>query len=344
MRLAGYLNRTAAVAALMLAAATGSRAAECGVDVGFSRPPAVRGGWLRRRLVREADLQRYGLRLEPGWESADPSLPLVVLIHGFNSSAPRNAALLGDARCRGYPCGGFSYPNDQPLSPSAALLSAELKAFAAAFPQRRLALVTHSMGGLVARACLETPELDPGNVDRLIMVAPPTHGAQLARIAVATDVWEHWVSRNEGDCWTRMHDSFVDGLGEAGGDLCPESPFLKQLNARSRNTKVDYTLLLGNAASLRDDQMNWLIGTARAARLAVSDDQAAQIRAVESVLIDLDELVDGRGDGIVSVERGRLEGVPDTLVLPFGHLSVSADGDDAAACDVRRIICERLGS
>ena len=38
-------------------------------------------------------------------------------------------------------------------------------------------------------------------------------------------------------------------------------------------------------------------------------------------LEDLDEVVDGRGDGAVSLRRGRLQGVEDTLVLPFGHLS-----------------------
>ncbi len=328
----------------LLAQTVGAKGPGRGIDVGFSAPPAVDGGWLRRRMVQRADLHRYGLRLEAGWEGADAGLPLVVLVHGFNSSAPRNAALLNDARQSGYPCGGFSYPNDQPLAPSAALLSAELKAFAEAFPQRRLALVTHSMGGLVARACLESPELDPGTVDRLVMVAPPTHGAQLARIAVATDVWEHWVSRSEGDCWTRVHDSFVDGLGEAGGDLCPGSQFLTELNAHRRNPKVAYTLMLGTAASLREDQMNWLLATARSARLAASGDEADQIHAVESLLVNLDELVDGQGDGIVSVERGRLEGVPDTLVLPFGHLSVSAEGGDSAVSQVRQVILERLGS
>ncbi len=315
-----------------------------GLDVGFSEPAPVRGGWLRRQMVKEADLTRYGLRLEPGWSKARGESPLVLLIHGFNSTASRNTALLDEARRAGYPCGGFSYPNDQRLASSAVLLSAELKAFAGAYPGRRIVLVTHSMGGLVARACIESPELDPGNVEQLIMVAPPTQGAQLARVAVATDVWEHWLSRREGDCWTRVHDSFVDGLGEAGSDLCPGSTFLTDLNARPRNPRVKYTLLLGTAASLRDDQMNWLLATARTARLAASDDAADQIKAVESLLVDLDELVDGRGDGVVSVERGRLSNVADTVVLPFGHLTVSSEGNDAAAQSVRRIIRDRIES
>ena len=46
---------------------------------------------------------------------------------------------------------------------------------------------------------------------------------------------------------------------------------------------------------------------------------------LEALLDDMDELVEGKGDGVVAVARGRLEGVTDTLVLPFGHLSVTGE-------------------
>ena len=82
------------------------------------------------------------------------------------------------------------------------------------------------MGSLVARACIEDPLYDPGNVERLIMIAPPTHGTLIAHFAVGTDVWEHWLSRRDGGPWRRTRDSIVDGLGEAADDLCPNSDFL----------------------------------------------------------------------------------------------------------------------
>lgn len=96
------------------------------------------------------------------------------------------------------------------------------------------------MGGLVARACLEEPALDPGNVVRLIMIAPPSQGTLVARAAVATDVWEHWLGRKTGGPWARWHDSVVDGLGEAANDMIPGSPFLRQLNAKPRNASVAF--------------------------------------------------------------------------------------------------------
>ena len=46
---------------------------------------------------------------------------------------------------------------------------------------------------------------------------------------------------------------------------------------------------------------------------------------LEALLGDMDELVEGKGDGVVAVARGRLDGVSDTLVLPFGHLSVTGE-------------------
>ena len=50
------------------------------------------------------------------------------------------------------------------------------------------------MGGLVARAMLEDPEFDSGNVTKLIMVAPPNQGSLLARVGYGTDLLDHAVA------------------------------------------------------------------------------------------------------------------------------------------------------
>ncbi|HEX3601514.1 MAG TPA: alpha/beta hydrolase, partial [Lacipirellulaceae bacterium] len=169
--------------------------------------------WLRRKVVRDSDLKKYGLVLEDAWQQADASKPVVVLIHGFNSSPKQNTALFVPIHEAGFPCGTFAYPNDYFIRSSAQLLSSELKRFAVQYPGRKVILVCHSMGGLVARACIEDSLYDPGNVERLIMVAPPTHGTIIAHFAVGTDLWEHWLSRKEGWPWERVRDSIVDGLG-----------------------------------------------------------------------------------------------------------------------------------
>ncbi len=300
--------------------------------------------WLRDRVWDEEDDAKYGLQLHQGWRAAvkaAPKLPLVVLVHGFNSTPERNAALMEPLRAAGFPCASFAYPNDWDLREASALLSRQLKTFAAEHPDQKIALVTHSMGGLVARACVEDSELDPGNVTRLLMIAPPSHGTLLAHLAIATDVWEHWLGRAEGSCWARCRDSVVDGLGEAADDLVPGSPFLAELNARPRNPNVRYAIFLGTGASVAQDEMDWM----RTA-LQKTSGRCPGFRGCSSkldgLLSDMEEIVDGKGDGIVAVKRGRLDGVADTVILPFGHLSCTGKADCESVKQVQTELLARL--
>ncbi|MBA3480954.1 MAG: hypothetical protein H0T51_03970 [Pirellulales bacterium] len=300
--------------------------------------------WLRNRVWDEEDEARYGLQPEDGWREAaeaSPELPLVVLVHGFNSTPQRNAAVLEPIRDAGYPCASFAYPNDWDLREASALLSRQLKSFAEAHPKQKVALVTHSMGGLVARACVENSELDPGNVTRLLMIAPPSQGTLLAHLAIATDVWEHWLGRADGGCWTRCRDSVIDGLGEAADDLVPGSPFLEELNARPRNPAIRYALFLGTGASVEQAEMNWL-----KTALQETSGRCPGIRGcsdkLETLLEDMEEIVDGKGDGIVAVKRGRLDGVDDVVILPFGHLSCTGKADSDTVKQVQAELLSRL--
>lgn len=298
-------------------------------------------GWLRRKIVCEADLARYGLRFEQDWERSDPQKPVVVFIHGFNSTPQQNAAIMVPIHEAGYPCGTFEYPNDQSLRLSAHLLSTELRRFARQYPVRRVILVCHSMGGLVARDCIEDASTDPGNVARLILIAPPTHGTLLAHFAAGTDVWEHWLARKSGSPWRRLRDSIVDGLGEAADDLCPDSPFLNALNSRPLDSHVRYSVLLGTGASLNEAQIKWIRESVCecVARLPGAKDSARQL---DAILADIDELVEGKGDGVVAIKRGRLDGVADTLVMPFGHLAVTGQPTTDVLRDVQRAVLKRV--
>jgi pimeloyl-ACP methyl ester carboxylesterase len=241
----------------------------------------------------------------------------------------------------GIPCGTFSYPNDYLVRNSAQLLTSELRRFKCQYPERRVYLVCHSMGSLVARACVEDSLYDPGNVDRLIMIAPPTHGTIIAHFAVGTDLYEHWLARRQGWPMQRLRDSVVDGLGEAATDLCPHSDFLNELNARPLNPRVRYTVLLGTGARLTEAQVDWI-------RKSVCDSLAKvpggtrSAEELDALLADIDELVEGKGDGVVAVKRGRLDGVSDTLVLPFGHIAVTAEPKDSVLVSVQHAVLERV--
>jgi len=268
--------------------------------------------------------ERFGLRLRKGWSEGDPKRNLVVVVHGFNSAPSQISGLVEAIQATGLPSGTYAYPNDQPIADSARRLSRDLKKFAVEHPQRRLSLVTHSMGGLVARAVIEDANLDPGNVVKLIMIAPPTHGSQLAQFSFGVDIWDYLIRSSEASHLTRFNAVVEDGLSEADHDLQPGSDFLRELNARKRNKNVRYSLFLGVAGPLSPGQL-------RSIRDAV--DQAAQhnkavqlVRPrLQEVLVDLDEVVRGKGDGVVAVKRGQLEGVPDTVLLNFSHLGPTSD-------------------
>ena len=300
-----------------------------------------------KRQIRETLLpsryegRRFGLTIDDGWADARSDTPLVVLVHGLNAhpGSVRNFAAL--ARRHGLSCGVFRYPNDQPIDDSGRLLSRSLKTLAVRHRQRRVALVTHSMGGLVARAALEDPALDPGNVERLIMVAPPNHGSALSQFAFGLDLWEHFERGDRPiDRWL-LFSSIEDGLSEATEDLEPGSVFLTRLNRRPRNPTVKYTIFLGSGgpctqAELDDvcDKIQWAGRRSDLLKFVGSK--------YDREISGLDEVVGGKGDGAVAVRRGRLAGVSDTIVLPFGHLDVLHDQQDPAVKQVFAGVLQRL--
>jgi hypothetical protein len=197
------------------------------------------------------------------------------------------------------------------------------------------------MGSLVARACVENPLLDPGNVVGLVMIAPPTHGSMIAHFAVGTDLWEHWLARKDGGPWRRFRDSIIDGLGEAADELCPGSEFLCELNSRPLHPRVRYSILLGTGARVEEAQLAWIRESICEKLAKIPGGERSADRLAE-ILNDIDELVVGKGDGVVAVKRGRLDGVADTLVLPFGHLAVTGEPRDEVLRQVQRAVLERV--
>ncbi|MCC7086800.1 MAG: hypothetical protein IT427_17520 [Pirellulales bacterium] len=288
---------------------------------------------------------KYGLCCD---ESANAAIadaavdkPYVILVHGFNSTPERCATLLKPIHDAGYRCGTMQYPNDQSIVDSAALLSRELKDFAKREPDTKFSLVTYSMGGLVAREALENVKLDPGNVRQLIMVAPPTHGSSCARIVCSGDLWEHGVD-GHGGLLNCVYACVEDGLGEARHDLVPESPFLKRLNSRKLNERIRYSILLGTAGPFSPAG---LILAKKAVRQSAEANEFVNIirPALDKTLDDLHDAVED-GDGVVTVARGRLEGVSDTVLLGFNHWNVVNHPEDETVAAVHREILKRLST
>jgi len=234
-------------------------------------------------------------RLDPARTNTTEKLPehLVVLVHGldepggiWNDTAPPLAiAGLNVAR--------FDYPNDQAIALSADLLAAWLAELHAR-GVRSVDLVGHSMGGLVLRDVLSRDQpgyyqghgaqslihTHPGLPDarRLITVATPHAGAELARYRALAELREH-ASRLAEQSWTDLNailsgtDSAAaslrdtsramqqDGDGQAGHDLLPNSAFLLDLNTRPWPKDVATTAIIGIVSADAADAASWISRT-----------------------------------------------------------------------------------
>jgi hypothetical protein len=216
-----------------------------------------------------------------------------------------------------------------------------LKEHAARWPGQNLVLITNSMGGLVARAVVEDPNLDPGNVRQLVMIAPPNDGSQLARVAHGLDVCEFLLTDDEQQHISWCRASIIDGLAEANRDLRPQSEFLRTLNARPRNPNVRYSILLGTGATMSPQRMSELRAmlkhVAERSRLA-----RLFYPMVDGFLEDLDEVVTGKGDGAVAVKRGVLHGVDDIVMLPFAHSAALGTTSQSVDRELLNAVLSRL--
>lgn len=243
-------------------------------------------------------------------------------LHGLASGAEAVAVALHSQT--NLPSCVFEYPNDGPLAESAEMLQRELVALHTKYPRASITLVTHSMGGLVSRAVLETPDLRRGGnfgVDQLIQVCPPNHGSAIAEYGPLLEGVEQ-ISRLM-DRGTRSSRELLgmikDGFNEAPADLRPGSPFLDSLNRNPRNAGVRYTVLAGTDGPLRP-VVHTLLGEVWSL-IEGNTDQPVRLNSRVTSLLECDDLKNGFGDGVVSLKSARLAGIWDFKSLKIHHLT-----------------------
>ncbi len=255
-----------------------------------------------------------------------PNQPLVVLIHGLQGGHDSLAELQRELIREGHACVTYAYPNDGPLVDSAQRLAGDLRS--AKLPaDTSLILITHSMGGLVARRMLEDPDLDDSRVGQLIMICPPNWGSNLAYLPASLDWHEHLHDRPVDSLPEFVFRSSTDGLNEAQSDLRPDSRFLLDLNDRERNPRVRYSILLGTRSPATKAQLD---AVSRKLDQLEDQSQTAQLFAprLHKLFDHPLELIPGEGDGAVAVERGRLAGVDDVVLLPIDHWTATKHLND----------------
>ena len=245
----------------------------------------------------------------------------VVLIHGLDDPGKVWQRLAPALAEQGDQIWFMNYPNDQPVVASAHLLFGVLQRLRS-LGIRRIAIVAHSMGGLVSREMLTSPDVayqvalkaqKVPLVDLLIMVGTPNHGSQLVRLRFFTEVRDHLARLTQGEAgWL---GAVFDGAGEAKIDLLPGSRFLTTLNARPHPPGVEQLIIAGIISPWsQSDVDQWR----DAIEPYLPDDQKEQATLLGEHLMSV---TNGLGDGLVTVESTRLSGVAHRTVAG-SHLSM----------------------
>ncbi len=292
-----------------------------------------------------------------------PSLPatasaparIVVVTPGLHSpvKSAEDIALVLHQRTK-LPMCVFRYPNDGPIAESSQWLIEELEALHAQYPTSRLTMVTHSMGGLVARGAIEIARLDSQHarasfatrvgLDRLIQICPPNHGSGLSDYGPLLEGFEQLYNltqrRGDGPRQRVLVKMIADGFNEASADLNPKSDFLTELNQCNRDAFVQYTILAGDAGPLKPAMTNLLGGVWDRVSSAVNGPAGVDARLRD--ILNCAELQNGSGDGVVSVDSARLDGVSDFELLPMHHLTW-ADLNSEVGQSLVDAVTRRLG-
>jgi pimeloyl-ACP methyl ester carboxylesterase len=245
----------------------------------------------------------------------------VVLIHGLDDPGQVWQSLAPKLVEEDFNVWLMRYPNDQPIMESAQLFFQELKKLKE-LGIDRISIVAHSMGGLVSREMLTSPKIKyhtsakkrlVPEVGALVMVGTPNHGSEFARFRVFTEMRDHLVRLKKGEAnWLGV---ILDGAGEAKIDLLPGSRFLTELNGRPHPEGMDMLIIAGITSPWNESDIKRWVNNVR------QKVSAEQQQWVDELGENMISMTHGLGDGLVTVESTRLQGVPHRTVEGT-HLSM----------------------
>lgn len=141
----------------------------------------------------------------------------VLLLHGISRTALSMRPLERALRGVGYATLNPTYPSRRrSLIELADGLAPLVRSFAAS-DDGPLHIVTHSMGGLVARALLGRHR--PERLGRVVMLAPPNAGSEIADLLHRNPLYRRWFGPAGAQLVTRRDEALSSLLGSADFEL-----------------------------------------------------------------------------------------------------------------------------
>ncbi len=200
--------------------------------------------------------------------------PLVVLLHGLARGHGSMARLSRVLRAHGFETASRTYPSRRH---SLSYLASEVADWIVEQAGTRpVCAVTHSMGGVIVRH-LHDPRI---RWDRIVMLAPPNRGSQLAAALVKNPVFRWYygpagAELADGSRWPRPPGAFAVIAGTRGLALTNPTSWTigRRFSAHTRHdgtVAVDETRLDGMAAFAEVDVTHtWIMNDPRVHALVV---------------------------------------------------------------------------
>ncbi len=262
----------------------------------------------------------HGFRARKSYRPNEPSRPTICLIHGMNSSSGGFHHLIPPLEDAGFGVVVYDYPYNRDLDATAPDFVRDWVTFRERVGETRpWAVLSHSMGGLLARYYVEGPDYRR-DVSDLILIAPTNAGSSLAKAQTLLQLVEGILATSGKP--TLPANAVEAEVGEAAEDILPGSRFLKRLNALPRREGVEYHILAGNAGFLDIETRRKVESRYRMLMKSTGLLGGLVQLAGGEVLAGLDELTDGTGDGAVTVASTRLDGVAEPVVIPSNHVEL----------------------
>ncbi len=220
---------------------------------------------------------------------------VVVLVHGLEGGLLTYRELTPVFRDAGWFVMEMVYPNDGGVQRPADYLREELNRFAREHPHVRIAVVAHSLGGLVAWAALSNDA--PQSVSDLVTLGTPYLGSAMASFQQELEFADIAVRLLGND--RESLDMVSDGSGEATIFLRPNSPEREELLSHPLPKHIGLQVVAGSDGPIAMSERAKL--TAGIEGWIEHHNPASSMVENLRSLADADELIAGVGDGAVTV-------------------------------------------